>query len=272
LENIGASNFEVNLERLYVAYSPSDRLRIEVGQIHTGIIQWNEREHRSRFLQTPIDVPSVAQRESQRGAWPLHFDGGWASGRVPGALGVEYGVGLGAARGSERDNIQPLFRHGISPAGLLRLSFSPDALTGFEAGSAGYVGRIRAPGRTMRELDATVFSSCVRGGVELRGEWARMAHAEVLGRNEFITRGWYLLGSWRPRGRWKPLRPYLLIDHLTVARGEQFLSDVHDQDAWSAGVRWDVSSKLALKSEFRSQLLQSPSHRHFIRIELAFAF
>jgi hypothetical protein len=272
VENIGVNHFEINLERLYVAYNPSDRLRIEVGQIHTGIIQWNEREHRSRFLQTPIDVPAIAHRESQRGAWPLHFDGGWASGRVPGSLGAEYGIGLGAARGAERDNIQPLFRHGISPAGLFRLSFAPDALTGFEAGSAGYVGRIRAPGQTLRELDATVFSSFVRGGVELRGEWARMAHAEVGGRAEYITRGWYLLGSYRPRGRWKPLRPYLLIDHLTVARGEQYLSDVFDQNAWSAGVRWDLSTKLAVKSEFRSQLLQSPRHAHFIRIELAFAF
>src|SRR5438094_818939 len=42
VENIELSHFEVNLERLYVAYTPSDRLRIEVGQIHTGIIQWNE--------------------------------------------------------------------------------------------------------------------------------------------------------------------------------------------------------------------------------------
>jgi hypothetical protein len=272
VENLRASDFEINLERLYAAYNPSDRLRIEVGQVHTGIIQWNEREHRSRFLQTPIDVPAVAQRESQRGAWPLHFDGAWASGRVPGSLGVEYGVGLGAARGAERDNIQPIFRHGISPAALLRLSFAPDALTGFEAGSAGYIGRIRAPGQTMRELDATVFSSFVRGGIELRGEWARMAHAEVLGKAEYITRGWYLLGSYRPRGLLKPLRPYLLIDHLTVARGEQFLVDVHDQNAWSAGVRWDVASKMAVKSEFRSQLFQSPRHRHSIRIELALAF
>jgi hypothetical protein len=272
VENIGLSKFEVDLERLYAAYNPSDRLRLEVGQIHTGIIQWNEREHRSLFLQTPIDVPAVAQRESQRGAWPLHFDGAWASGRVPGALGAEYGVGIGAARGSERDNIQPLFRHGISPAGLLRLSFAPDALTGFEAGSAGYVGRIRAPGRTLRELDTTLFSSFVRDGVELRGEWARMAHDEAGGPAGYITRGWYLLGSWRPRGRWKPLRPYLLIDHLTVARGEQFLSDVHDQDAWSAGVRWDISTRLAVKGEWRSALLPSPPRRHFIRIELALAF
>jgi hypothetical protein len=272
VEDVNLRNFEVNLERLYVAYSPSDRLRLEVGQIHTGIIQWNDREHRSRFLQTPIDVPAIAHRESQRGAWPLHFDGAWASGRVPGALGAEYGIGLGAARGSERDNIQPLLRHGISPAALFRLSFAPDALTGFEAGSAGYVGRIRAPGRTLRELDATVFSSFVRGGLEFRGEWARMAHAEVGGPREFITRGWYLLGSWRPRGRWKPLRPYILIDHLHVARGEQYLSDVHDQDAWSVGARWDVSSKLAVKSEYRSQLLLAPHRAHFVRIEFALAF
>jgi hypothetical protein len=272
VENIDLSHFEVNLERLYVMYNPSDRLRLEIGQIHTGIIDWNGREHRSRFLQTPIDVPAVAQRESQRGAWPLHFDGAWASGRVPGSLGVEYGVGLGAARGSERDNIQPLFRRGISPAGLFRLSFAPDALTGFEAGSAGYVGRIRAPGQTLRELDATVFSSFVRGGIELRGEWARMAHAEVGGPSEFITRGWYLLGSWRPRGRWKPLRPYLLIDHLHVARGEQYLADVHDQNAWSAGVRWDASSRLALKGELRSTLFPAPQRAHFIRVELALSF
>jgi hypothetical protein len=272
IENLGVSRFEVNLERLYAAYSPTDRIRVEVGQIHTGIIQWNEREHRSRFLQTPIDVPAIAQRESQRGAWPLHFDGGWAAGRVPGALGVEYGVGIGAARGSERDNIQPIFRHGISPAGLFRLSFAPDALTGFEVGSAGYVGRIRAPGQTFRELDITAFSSFVRGGVELRGEWAKMTHDQVLGPAEYITRGWYLLGSYRPRGRWKPLRPYVMLDHLTVARGEQYLSAVNDQDAWSAGLRWDVASKFAVKSEFRSQLFQSPQHRHFIRIELAFAF
>jgi hypothetical protein len=99
-----------------------------------------------------------------------------------------------------------------------------------------------------------------------------MAHAQVGGPAEYVTRGWYVLGSWRPRGRWKPLRPYLLIDHLHVARGEQYLSDVHDENAWSAGVRWDVSSKLAVKSEFRSQLMPAPHRAHFIRIELAFAF
>ena len=267
------SDLEFDLERLYIAYEPSDHLRIEFGQIHTGIVQWNEREHRSQFLQTPIDVPSIANRESQGGAWPLHFAGAWASGRVPGSLGAMYGAGLGTARGSERDDIQPFFRRGSSPAALFMVSVAPDAVTGFEAGAAGYAGRIRVPmQRTLREFDATVFSSFVRSGVELRGEWARMVHTEVGGGVDFATRGWYLLGSWRPRGRWKPLRPYLLIDHLHVAPGELYLSDVHNQNAWSAGVRWDVNSRLAIKGDFRTQLFSAPHREGLFRLEVVLAF
>lgn len=267
------SDLQFNLERLYVAYETSDRLRVEFGQIHTGIVQWNEREHRSRFLQTPIDVPSIANRESQGGAWPLHFTGAWASGRLPGSLGAMYGAGLGAARGSERDDIQPFYRRGTSPAALFSLGVAPDSLTGFEAGAAGYAGRIRVQGqKTLRELDSTVYSSFVRGGIELRGEWAHMVHSEVGGDAEFVTRGWYLLGSWRPPGRWKPFRPYLFIDHLHVAAGEQYLSDVHNQNAWSAGVRWDVNSRLALKGDFRTQLFASPHREGLFRLEVALAF
>lgn len=276
IDLVRKSRFQTNLERLYVAYNPSDRLRLEIGQIHTGIVQWNEREHRSRFLQTPIDVPSIANREVQGGAWPLHFSGAWASGRVPGELGAAYGVGIGAARGSERDDVQPLVRHGLSPAGLFMISMAPDALTGFEAGAAGYVGRIRAPGQTMQELDATIYSSFVRGGIELRGEWARMDHTPIVkpvsGPAEYVTRGWYLLASWRPRGRLEAFRPYFLLDHLHVAPGEQYLSDVHNQNAWSSGVRWDVSPKLAVKGDFRTQKLAAPNHQGLFRIEVSISF
>jgi hypothetical protein len=235
-------------------------------------VQWNDREHRSRFLQTPIDVPSIANRESQGGAWPLHFAGAWASGRVPGTLGAQYGVGVGAARGSERDDIQPLFRRGISPAGLFIVSMAPDAVTGFEAGAAGYAGRIRAPGQTMQELDATIYSSFVRGGIEFRGEMARMVHTPLGSETEFVTRGWYVLASWRPRGRWKAFRPYFLLDHLHVAPGEQYLSDVHNQSAWSAGVRWDFNRRLALKGDFRTQELAAPHRENLIRAEVSFSF
>ncbi|HVT04238.1 MAG TPA: hypothetical protein VHL58_12795, partial [Thermoanaerobaculia bacterium] len=96
---------ELDLERLYLAYSRSDLFRVEAGQVHTGLIRWNEREHRGRFLQTSIDVPIMARREEQGGAWPLRFVGLWGSGRISGPLGVTYGIGAGEGRGKFRDEI-----------------------------------------------------------------------------------------------------------------------------------------------------------------------
>src|SRR5438132_14338062 len=43
-------HLELDVERLNAVYNPSDLLRLEMGQIHTGIIRWNAREHRGRFL------------------------------------------------------------------------------------------------------------------------------------------------------------------------------------------------------------------------------
>ena len=263
---------ELDLERLYLAYDPSDRFRLELGQIHTGIIRWNEREHRGRFLQTPIDVPTIANREEQGGAWPLHYVGLWSYGRLPGSLGLQYGAGIGETRGPKLGEIQPPTFDDVTPAGLLSVSVSPDALTGFELGAAAYAGRIPAHDGVLRERDVTLFTSLVRGPVELRGEVAEMRHAQIKGNRRFVTRGWYALGSWRPHGRWQVLRPYLLFDHLTTASAELYLSEVHDQNAWAAGVRWDAKKWLAVKSDLRAQL--TPDHRreHLVRVQFAVSF
>jgi hypothetical protein len=263
---------EVDLERLYIQYSPTDRARLELGQTHTGIIEWNEREHRSRFLQTPIDVPAIATREEQGGAWPLHFVGLWLSGRLGGPLGVEYGAGLGEARGRSRDEIQPLLDEKSSTSHLASLSIAPDALTGWQLGATEYGGEIPAPEGAMHESDITLFTSYVRGGAEVRGEWAQMHHRRFSDDRRFGTRGWYALASWRARGRWKPFRPYLLLDRLDVADGESYLSEVHDQKAWAAGIRWDATRWLAVKSDYRAQLSPNGTHEHLVRLQFAVSF
>jgi hypothetical protein len=267
-----ANRAEIDLERLSATYNPSDRLRVEIGQIHTGIIHWNAREHRGRFLQTPINTPSIANREEQGGAWPLHFIGLWVSGRLPGALGVQYGAGAGETRGSARDETQPLIDEKSAIARLVSISIAPDALAGFEGGAVAYAGNIPAPGGELRERDATLFTSFVRNGVELRGEWAEMHHHRVADGATFVTHGWYTLASFRPRGRWQSLRPYVLLDHLDVAAGEAYLSDVHDQDAWALGIRWDATKRLALKGELRSRLKADGARDHVARVQVAFSF
>ncbi len=264
----GKNSVEVDLERLYLAWSRSDALRLQAGELNSGIIDWNEREQAPRFLQTPVDVPSMARRSEQGGAWPLHMIGAWASGNAPGAAGFRYGAGIGAGRGRSRDDVT--FTGAASPAGVASIAFAPAAVPGWTIGAAAFADRIPAPEGTYREIDETLSTTFLRGPLELRGEWGRMDHR--LDGVTHRTTGWYALASWRLGGALESLRPYVLLDRLDVANEEPYLSDVPDQRAWSAGVRWDASSHLVLKLDYQSQRARAPEEERRIRMQVAVAF
>lgn len=267
----GGRRVELNVERLFLAYNPSDSFRFQAGEVNTGIVEWNEREHLPRFLQTPVDVPSIAKRQEQGGAWPMHLIGGWISGYVPGAAGLRYGAGVGASRGRSRDDTAPLTGP-TSPAGLLSLSFAPQSIEGLEFGGAALLDDIPAPEGTYRELDETLSTSYVRGPFEVRGEWSRMNHRPRSGGATRVTQGWYALFSARLPGALRELRPYALLDRLDVASDEPYLADVHDQRAWSAGIRWDATRQVVLKLDYRSQRSSSSEFERRVRLQLAVAF
>src|SRR5690349_19973476 len=88
----------------------------------------------------------------------------------------------------------------------------------------------------------------------------------------FTTRGWYAQASLRPNGRWHTLRPYVVIDHLQSAIGEEYLADVPDQNIRATGLRWDVAKQLALNGEMRSHLTRKGTRDHELRLQLVFAF
>ncbi|HEX3107632.1 MAG TPA: hypothetical protein VHU41_00970 [Thermoanaerobaculia bacterium] len=270
--DVGSSRVEGEIERLYIAYSRSDVLRMEIGRVNTGIIDWNERENRSRFLQTPIDVPSIARRQEQGGAWPLHFLGGWASGSVPGTAGVHYGVGIGEGRSKALDDVALLSGGSVSPAGLLSLSIAPDRLTGFQLGAAALVDTIPAAEGKYHEVDRTLSTSYVNRGIEFRSEWSRMDHRLQGSGTTYVTEGWYALLSVRLRGPLKVLRPYVLFDRLNVAKGEPYLATVNDQHSWAAGTRWDATKYLALKLDYRVQTRSTSDSRDVVRLQLAISF
>jgi len=264
----GKSSIDVDLERLYVAWSRSDALRLQVGELNSGIIEWNEREQVPRFLQTPVDVPSIARRSEEGGAWPLHMIGAWASGNASGSAGVRYGAGLGLGRGRSRDDVS--LTGAESAAGVASIAFAPAGVSGWTIGGAAFVDRIPAPEGTYSELDETLSTSFVRGPLELRGEWGRMDHR--LDGKSHVTTGWYALASWRLGGALQSLRPYVLLDQLDVANEEPYLSDVPDQRAWSVGVRWDVASHLVLKFDYQSQRAPQAEEERRARLQVAVAF
>jgi hypothetical protein len=268
-DTVGGRRFDVDVERLFLAYSPADSLRVEAGEVSSGILAWNDREQRPRFLQTPIDMPAIARNQERGGAWPLHLLGAWVSGTLPGSAGFAYGAGIGRARGPARDDL-PSFTGPGPLAGLFNVSFSPSAVPGLAVGGAAYFGRIPAPEGSYREIDETISSSYARGPLEVRAEWSRMNHQRA-GRNH-ATEGWYGLVSVRLPDPLDRFRPYLLVDRLSVARDEPFLRDVRDQRAWASGVRFDAGRHLALKLEYRSQRARSADHERLVRAEIALAY
>lgn len=264
-------NYDVDLERLIVEYSRSDALRIEVGETQTGIIRWNEREHRSRFLQTPIDVPAIARRPQEDGAWPLRLAGVFASGRVPGSLGISWGAGAGAGPGHKRE-LTPLAEKDRSLAALLSLSMAPDAVPGLEIAVAGYAGNVRTnPGR-LHERDVTLSASYVVSGYELRGEWARMNHRLTSLPFAYLTTGYYTLFSKRLTGVAERVRLYLLLDRLTVARGEAYLAEATSENAWASGVRYDLNRHVSLKGEYRAQRAVNGDRENVVGLQLGVSF
>jgi hypothetical protein len=263
--------YDIDLERLYLEYSTSDALRIELGETQTGIIAWNEREHHSRILQTPIDVPAIARRPQEDGAWPLRFTGAFATGRVPGALGLTWGAGFGAGPGAKREAI-PLESGSRSPATVLSIAFAPDVVPGLELATAAYAGDIHLNPGTMRERDFTLSLNYVSSGNEVRAEWARMNHRPDDSTARYRTTGYYALFSKRLFGRAERLRPYFLLDRLTIARGEAYLAEASDENAWATGARFDVTRHLSVKGEYRSQRAPGGNRENVLGIQFGVSF
>lgn len=266
-----AELFDLDLERLYVAYSVSDALRFELGQTHTGIIRWNEREHRSRFLQTPIDVPAIARRPQDDGAWPLRFVGLWMSGRLRGPMGIGYGAGLGLGSGRNRDEVR-ILSSAREPAVLLSLSMAPDSVPGLEVGTAAYAQQLPENQQLRSERDFTVFVNYINRGTEVRAEWARMDHRGTASGADYRTTGFYVLLSKRMLGRAERIRPYLLIDRLNLAEDEAYLAETSPEKAWAVGVRYDLTRRWSVKGEYRSQRAEDGGRERLLGLQIGLAF
>lgn len=264
-------DLDVNLERLYVSYQTSDAFRLEIGETHTGIVRWNEREHRSRFLQTPIEVPAIARQPQDEGAWPTRFVGLWASGQAPGPLRFKWEAGAGAGPGSDRDVI-PMFSGDLSPAVFFSSSVSPRSIDGLETGFALYGQHIPSQPEPLHERDVTLFASYVNHGTEIRAEWARMEHQLTSGHQTFRHQGYYVLVSKRLSGLADHARPYFLLDRLNIDAADPYLQEATSENAWAGGVRYDFTDRFSAKGEFRSQQALDGSRRAIFGLQLGVSF
>jgi hypothetical protein len=191
---------------------------------------------------------------------------------VPGAAGLQYGVGIGEGRGSMVDDVAVFARGEFSPAGLASLSIAPDRLPGFHLGISALSDTIPAPEGRYRELDRTISASYVNEGIEFRSEWSRMDHRLQSDGSGHVTEGWYALLSMRLRGSLETLRPYVLLDRLKVAKDEPYLASVRDQHTLAVGTRWDAAKHLAVKLDYRFARPSGRRSHDSVRLQTAISF
>jgi len=258
-----------DLERLQVSWSYSDAFRIAGGRVHNPIIRWNIVQHHGAFMQTPIDKPAITRWEDQPGLWPVHFVGLLSSGQLRGPLGFHYDAGVGNGRGNIMDDVRVSGDSNTSTAVVGAFGFSPLAIDGLDVTVAGYADTISAAnGDRLRERDLTISAFYLSAPLELRAEWASMRHSPIDEGGTFETRGWYVLAAMALPGKAHEIRPYVLLERLNPAEGEAFLEGAMQERAWVVGARFDLDSRVALKVDYRNQVV-GQTHDHVVRAQLA---
>jgi len=269
---VSVEGLATDLERFQFTYEHSDAFRVSAGRMHNPLLRWPITNHHGVFNQTPIDLPIIARWEDEPGLWPMHFVGVMTQGRFGGRLGPSYAVGVGNGRGAHLDEVQMGGDANTNRAVVASFGVSPDAAPGLSLYVSGYFDSIPSPEESLRERDATLSGSYVRGDVELRAEWSRMHHTTVQSGTEYDTTGWYALFAYRLPARLAHVKPYLLVEGLDAAEGEAFLEGVPDEDAWAAGARWDANRWVALKADYRWRRIQHADSFGTTRVQLAVNF
>jgi len=261
-----------DLERFQFTYEHSDAFRVSAGRVHNPLMRWPVMNHHGLFNQTPSESPIIARWEDEAGLWPMHFVGLVAEGRFRNAAGLRYAFGVGNGRGAAIDEIQVTSDANGNRAVLAAIGVGPDALPGLEVFGSVYVDQIPAASGSLRERDATLSASYAQRDIELRGEISWMRHRDETTAVTHKTMGWYVLGAYRLPSRLARLTPYVLIEKLNVADGEAFLAGTPDEEALSAGIRWDATRWIALKGDYRWGKVAGAERSGAMRVQLAVNF
>ncbi len=245
-----ATGFNAEVERVIIRFDQSDRLKVSFGRYHTPINWWNTAFHHGAWLQTTISRPEMTQFGGR--FIPVHFVGALAEGSLPaGGWNVNYQAGIGNGRGTVISRAGDAGDNNARPAYVVNVFTKPDRAFGLQAGGSLYLDRISAPGRP--EFDERIVAAHAvwqRGDPEVIAEIANVRHERIGGGLTSSSLAYYLQAAYRlpSFARWKP---YFRFEHIDIDGDDQVLAGVPNLDGSTFGVRYDISTYAAVKSEVR---------------------
>ena len=249
--NPPAPGFNAEVERAIIRFDQSDLLKVSFGRYHTPINWWNTAFHHGQWLQTTISRPEMVQFGGK--FIPVHFVGALAEGVLPsGGWNLNYQAGIGNGRGSVISRAGDAGDNNNRPAWLLNVFAKPDRAFGLQVGGSVYIDRVTVAGRP--EFDERITSAHAawqREDPEIIAEIADVHHEQIGGSLSTSNLAYYVQGAYRLPSSARLWKPYYRFEHINIDSNDVVFAGVPNLDGSTIGVRYDISTYAAIKSEIR---------------------
>ena len=247
--NAHPQDYTIEMERSFIRYDYNDFFKISFGRFHTPIGYWNTAFHHGAWLQTTIDRPFMVRVGGT--FTPLHFVGALAEGNIPsGGLGLGYNVGIGNGRGSNIARPGDAGDINNNRAWVARLFARPGKTYGVEVGGSIYRDKITLPTSDFREWIATAYLVWTKGAPEFLAEFDNVNHRSIATNAVANSDAMYAQFGYRLPWFEKTVKPYYRFEYTHMPLSEQVFT-YQPQVESLVGLRYDISSFAAFKSEYR---------------------
>jgi hypothetical protein len=247
-----ATGFNTEVERMILRFDHSDRLKVSFGRYHTPINWWNTAFHHGQWLQTTITRPEMIQFGGR--LLPIHFVGALVEGGVPaGGWNLNYQAGVGNGRGSVISRGGDAGDNNDQRAWLANLLSKPDHAFGLQFGGSVYGDRISlANGPRVQERIVAGHLVWQKEDPEVIAEVAGVRHRDEATSVVTWSHAYYVQAAWRLPGNGRLWKPYYRFEHIGVGTGDAVFTTVPNLDGSTLGMRYDVSTYAAVKTEYRT--------------------
>ena len=268
-----ATGFNAEVERVIIRFDQSDQLKVSFGRYHTPVNWWNTAFHHGQWLQTTISRPEMVQFGGR--FLPVHFVGALAEGTFPAAgWNLNYQAGIGNGRGNVISRAGDAGDNNARPAWLLNVFVSPDRVFGLQVGGSLYFDRISVAGRPeFSERITAAHAVWHREDPEVIAEIADVRHQELGGPPTTSNLAYYIQTAYRLPSVGRLWKPYYRFEHIDINGTDPVFAGVPSLDGSTLGVRYDISTYAAIKSEIRLRRRVSDQPRSdgwFLQISFTF--
>lgn len=240
--------WETRVERLLLSWEQSDFFKVSLGRHHLPVTWWNSTFHHGLWLQTSAARPLIIGYSDA--FVPNHAVGLILEGFVPGAqgAGLRYHVALSGGGDDHRHTVESA----TEPrrlAGTAAFSVEPPGVPLLRLGVVAYADPHRMRGDEMvAETILGAHVASTRERPELLVEWVEVLHDAGPSRM-YRSNGAYAQAAWRLRAAGERFKPYARHDRMRIAVADPTLADRVSQDLTTVGLRVDVSTRFAVKTE-----------------------